>query len=421
MGLTKRIQRMLRQIQQNPLVPPVYELTMPPRIRKELERYLIQATIDNPRKMAWIHRYYGGDTTKVIDEVNYTCIALRHIGVEDEATLSRILLWEFDWEVIETQARDLDDADEALLKYARPFLRRARSELTNYEWHYAQANDLCHHDGQRWYISHLGETVLRLPELEATRFLLALEIFLGEAKDNQWQVPLEMLEQLMTDYAITQETLSSIARDQSQVKAKLWQEHLCRLGEFGLVKSPHRTAKPTRMGEVIIGSVVNRDSVFDTLIPEYVRVDITGRMPLQLTNGEDMSRFMARVKGSEWIGNLRDTILEDAKRLTEADTAYLNIFKSLAPSIEGLLNRIATHRNIVYSGYGINRLTKALEDAGVLSSQTAAVADGVVRTCRNEVSHGNPLAPQLARSLCELSLMAIESILNDYERASGSE
>jgi hypothetical protein len=190
---------------------------------------------------------------------------------------------------------------------------------------YALNNSLCHYVENKWMISGLGEAFLRLPELQATRFLLSLEVLLSSGKDDPWHVPVSFLQDIVEKGAFPCIGISDN-----------YHAYVDRISKLGLASpsgGDSSTLVLTPLGKAIIQSVLAQDSIFDSLIPFYVHEEIIGSVASRFSDKADLERYKQLLEKSPIIGEQKESILLDVERLLETDNQYLNIYKSLAPSV----------------------------------------------------------------------------------------
>lgn len=281
---------------------------------------------------------------------------------------------------------------------------------------YAQHNHLCHNVEGLWTLSPLGRTLLRLPELQITRFLLGIETYTFFEYNDPWRISPEVLQNLLSHGKYEFSGDQSI--DSSQIEYKPAQ----RLIEMGLAEEEiDLTLYLYPLGKQVIESVLAKDSYFDALLPFFFREEIIGSEAPNFATTEDRKRFHQLINSSPIAGDLKNPILEEVDLLYQVDASYLSIFKALAPNIEGLLRNICAVESVVSKETGVNAYLKALRQSGraILKTSTLELIDALFKPYRNVAEHGYFMPPEPARMLCELTLSIIEQIHRDYKDYKG--
>ncbi len=256
---------------------------------------------------------------------------------------------------------------------------------------------------------------MRLPELQATRYLLSLETYLAAGDNDLWHMPRSYLQKLNDNRSISfEKEYFTYDFEVSPPDA-----YAFRVREMGLVSTSEtdpKTLVTTSLGNSFIESVIEQDSIFDMLIPLYVREELIGSGASQYTNRDDLERLKNLLELSPIAGEQKEPILIEVERLFMAEEKYLSIFKSLAPCVEGLLRNLLKKEQIQVEGTGLYAYRKAIAESPgqILSHGTLDMIDAVFRPFRNIVEHGQVIAAEPARMLCEITLALIEQIHVDY-------
>ncbi|MCJ7531554.1 MAG: hypothetical protein MUO64_11060 [Anaerolineales bacterium] len=287
------------------------------------------------------------------------------------------------------------------------------------EFLYAIDNHLCYHLNGLWHLTELGKTLISLPEIQATRLLLTIESFLHTGKVDEFHIPERFLELILKHVEWSNNTLFV------EGNRFLGTEYSERLFQFGLAESDSSKTswRLNPLGKSIIESILAKDSVFDIIVPIYFREEIVGTKSPQFNSAEDFERFRKVLENSPIIGDLKDTIFEEINRLSMINAICFSIFKSLAPCIEGILRNICEKEGLKKAeGTGMGAYIKTIKMATkpLLKNGTLEMLDGIFRSFRNTVEHGNVIPPEAARILCDLCLWVIEYIHRDYLELSES-
>jgi hypothetical protein len=409
-SLTSELQQSLEYLRSKPNRPPVRSREVPAPFVRDIRRHVLQVIQSHPNNIdrSAIRRFEH--PYRVPHEIQEFYTALLDVGVEEEDSLRRFLLWFLDNQVLRIpETEPLSDSEQIILEIASAS-RRYGSQWEDYGLVYALENHLCHYGNGMWHLTGLGRTFLRLSSLQATRFLLSLELFLYAGEWDEWHMSRTFLSSFLQE--------QEMARGVHQFPF-VWAEYLERLEEFGLAGVPPDdpdVVRLTSLGELTIESVLAQDSAFDSLVPLYVREEMTGAEAPDFASEEDFDRIGRLLEKSPLVGELKKPILDEVERLRQANAPYLSIFKALAPCIEGILRNLSRIEHIVVRGIGLGAYIEAFEKAQqpILKPGTLQMIDTVFRPYRNIVEHGHVIAPEPARMLCEISLSVIEQIHKDY-------
>lgn len=415
MSLAREVQKLLEDLKFNPDRPLIRSRELPPSLTREIRRHVVQKIQEFPDEVDLDLIRYLNNFYRVPYELQDFYIALLDVGVDDDGVLKRLLLWFLEARILRIPtSSSLTRADELILALTEERQRHA-FRLEEYELMYAVENHLCHHNDGQWQITGLGRVLLRLPVLQATRFLLTLEIFLHAGEWDDWHMSRDFL------WTVKNKGIPHLdLRPSNKKYPVVWNEYIERLQEFDLATSlpeQDEKIKLTKLGRLTINSVLMRDSAFDGLVPLYIREEIVGIEASNFNSEEDIERFRKLLETSQLVAELKQPILDEVNRLLHPNAAYLSVFKAMAPCIEGVLRNVAHLQNITVKGNGLNAYIKAFESAPqpIIKSGTLQMIDAVFRPYRNIVEHGHVIAPEPARMLCEISLSVIEEIHKDYQ------
>jgi len=423
MSLTSEIQESLEYLMSNPDRPPLRSREIPTSLSREAKRYLVRLARDHPdtldsRAIQGLNRPYA-----VSRELQDFYVALLDIGVEDGGTQRKLVLWFLGTNVLTVPESvilqdlgPLTDSDRIIVDMA--LSREGGWPVEDYELFYAVESHLCYRGDDRWHLTGLGRALLRLPVLQATRFLLALEMFLNAGEGDEWHMSQSFLQHLLQEQRMAL-GIRCPQRGEGSGPLSLWGEYLDRIVEFGLAgrsREKDDTVELTNLGRLMIESVLNQDSAFDSLVPIYIREEMIGTEASSFASEEDVERICRLLQKSQLVGELRGPIFQEVKRLRQAGAPFLSVFKALAPCIEGILRNLSKAENLTVKGHGLGAYIDAIEKAQppVLKPGTLQMIDAVFRPYRNVVEHGYIIAPEPARMLCEISLSVVEQIHTDY-------
>ncbi len=459
MGLTKQIQLALQNIKENPAHHRARDWYIPASLVAEI--------IEEIEGWGLHGEYYLDDAKEIVIEISslkqclllpsnflYNINTFFRLAAETniEQYSDRLILRPFICTYLqdftcsyqfrhrrEGTLEHLRGGDYSLAEYLMGKIDRFTSWHLDYELNYALHNHLCAYVDGQWSLTAIGNAFLRLPEIQGTRFLLALERFLYQG--------------LVDEFRISNKFLADIVGKESWQPAQIENdsygveiEYAHRLEQFGLLerirvgnqesmvffsaKATEQQFTPpnaptyhlTGLGKVIVESVQAHDSAFDLLVPLYVSEDVNGAgLPDYISSKRDLERVSAIVKHSPLLGDLRQPILEEISRLEAVNAAYLSIFTALAPKIEGLLKNICKIEGIPEAeklGFK-DVIIKIREHQKVrqriyLKESTLETIDNLLRPNRNTVEHGRVLQTEPARMMCDLALWIIENIHRDY-------
>lgn len=415
MGLTADVQQLLETIQNDPDASLLLNRKIPASLVREVRKYV---SADAERfGMRELDDLLGKDHLPWKLENFYR--AVLSIGVEDKAALRRFLLQfvqaEYGTGPAETH---LLDKEKRLYVLCRSAVEREVSQ--NYELEYAVNNHLCYHSDQQWLVTRLGQALLRSSELQATRFLLTLEMFLNSGKWDEWHMSREFLEDI-------HKTGSSMNRfppgdEFDPGPPRIWEEYLERLRQFELASdAPEEEISQyvtslTKTGKVIIESVLVSESAYDALIPLFVNQELDGVHPELSLSASRINRMRSILQDSRWLGDLRQPILTELDRLSRGDDPF-SVFKALVPCVEGILKKIIAYENLSAPKKDMDGYIQTIKGASneVLKGGTLQMIDKVIRPDRNITQHGEIIAPEPARMLCEVTLAVIEQVHKEYE------
>ncbi len=423
MTLTSEVRRTLEHLNDNPHAAPYKPRELPQSLARDVQRHFMKLvrTRWDEIDATWTRHLalFSPSQPRLRDLYG----ALLDIGVDDDDVIRRLLLWALEARVMGIPEHStisdlgmLGQPDRAILDLA--WRMGDLSSDADYVFSYALGNHLCYYSESEWHLTGLGRTFLRLSSLQATRFLLSLEVFLHASRSDGLHMSREFLEAFLRTDGEPFAAIRTNTANRHNSQHDSWVDYHNRLREFGIAASFVERDMPqvTNVGRQIVGSVLDRDSAFDALIPLYVREDIVGIRLSDFSSGEDTARFRAILDKSRLVGELREPILDEIERLRQTDAAYLSVFKGLNPCIEGVLRNLAVAEHVVVSGSGLAAYVKAFEkvDPPILKPGTLQMIDAVFRPYRNIVEHGHVIASEPARMLCEISLSVIEQILKDY-------
>lgn len=418
MSLTSELQQSLEYLKSKPNRPPVRSREVPAPFVRDIRRHILQVIQSHPNNIdrSAIRRFEP--PYSVPHEIQEFYTALLDVGVEEEDSLRRFLLWFLDNQVLHIpETEPLSDSEQIILELASAS-RRYGSQWEDYGLVYALENHLCHYGNGMWHLTGLGRTFLRLSALQATRFLMSLEVFLYAGEWDEWHMSRAFLSSFLQEQEMAR-GVRHIRGGKDTEFPLVWSEYLERLQEFGLAGvSPNDpdVVRLTSLGELTIESVLAQDSVFDSLVPLYIREEMTGAEAPDFASEEDVERIRRLLEKSLLVGELKKPILDEIERLRRANAEYLSIFKALAPCIEGILRNLSRMESVPVQDSNLGAYIKGFEKApqSILKPGTLQMIDSVFRPYRNIVEHGHVIAPEPARMLCEISLSIIEQIHKDY-------
>jgi hypothetical protein len=424
MSPTSELQNSLEYLRSDPDIPPVRSREMPTSLSRDVQRHIVKVIQNHPNALDRRAIQKLGHSHRMPHELRDFYAALLDVGIEDDDTIRRLVLWFLEAKVlripesvITSDLRPLIASDRMILHLA--FAREIyRGQVEDYELAYALENHLCHYGNGRWHLTGLGRTFLRLPTLQATRFLLTLEVFLHAGEWDEWHMSRVFLRSFLQEQEMAH-PVHHTQQDGGPRFPDVWNEYLERLQELGLAgRSPDEpdVVKMTGLGKLTVESVLAQDSAFDSLVPLYVREEVIGAEAPDFASEENAERIRRLLEKSPLVGELKKPILNELDRLRQTDAVYLSIFKALAPCIEGLLRNLSSIEHLTVSGSGLSAYIQAIEQAPqpILKPGTLQMVDAVFRPYRNIVEHGHVIAPEPARMLCEISLSVIEQIHQDY-------
>ncbi|MFC2053496.1 hypothetical protein ACFLV7_04240 [Chloroflexota bacterium] len=408
----ERLRETLRFLISHPNRPEVRSTIMPPTLFNEIKRRLLIASIENSDTNATDALYEFGNDEEVPIWLDSKYRALIRTGIDDDECilliLNNVIYDNFDalefqelsqkahnyWSLLEHESFGIDESEIDILLYA-----------TN--------NHLCHYEEDKWMVTGLCKAFLRMPKLQSVRFLLSLETYLNTNNNDLWHMPRSYLQQVLEETTVPRAPQYLISR---HIPKYLYAN---RINGFGLTSEGADNSDNlvlTSFGQSCIESVLAKDSVFDLLVPIYVREEMVGSAAPQYANKEDIDRFKGLLDKSPIVGDQKEPILVEVDRLIKTDEAYLSIFKALAPCIEGILRNITQTERLEVSGLGIKAYKNAITNASpqILKLGTLETIDLVFRPHRNIVEHGHVIAAEPARMLCEITLAVVEQIHKDF-------
>lgn len=415
MTLTNEVQQILDHLKANPQTPPFRSRDLPMSLARAVQRHFVQVIRNHPEIGDYAIELFAWPYRSPHKLQEFYAVLL-DIGVEEDDVIKRLLFWFLETRILKVSGSMLAPSDEVIAKLASKN-RHAYARFGDYELGYAMENHLCFYGDGRWQLTGLGRTLLRLSVLQATRFLLTLELFLHANEWDEWHMSRDFLEHVSRG-----QNGLSLAKYGSQSDSEsphVWREYTGRLIEFGLVgglQHQSNVLTVTSLGKLTIDSVLAHDSAFDNLIPLYVHEEIVGAESPDFTSEEDVERIRGLLRKSELVKDLLKPIVDEVERLRQANAAYFSIFKALAPCIEGILRNLLDIEHMAPISLNLGGCIKALEGVKppVLKPGTLQMIDAVFRPYRNIVEHGHVIAPEPARMLCEISLAVIEQIHKDY-------
>lgn len=416
MELTANVQQLLGTIHSNPTASLLANRRIPTPLVQDIRKYV--SSNAKQFEMRGLDELLGGHNLPWTVENFY--LAIQSIGIEDAEMIFRFLLQfiqvEYGAASMETH---LLSGEPRLFALCRSVIEEGVAQ--NYVLEYAINNHLCYQSGKQWLLTRLGQVLLRLSELQATHFLLKLEMFLNAGKWDEWHMSRKFLEDIhKAGWSLSQFPPG----DEDRIgKPRMWEEYLDRLRLFDLVtdspeeeNSGHITVL-TKLGKIITESVVARENVYDALIPLFINEELIGITPEGLSVSQ-ISRLRGILQDSPLTGDLRQSILDEIDRLVKGEDPF-SVFKALVPCVEGVLKRIVViekleaGKEVTGIGDYIELIKKSPQE--ILKSGTLQMIDKVIRPNRNISQHGEVIAPELARILCEVTLGIIDRIHKEYQ------
>jgi hypothetical protein len=417
MKFINQLRELLEHIQINPEGIKYYSLEIPLDLVNEIKTRAVEAYRQYPKEFKEYSEIEDFDGSRLPNELSSFYESLIKTGIKDKERIRRIVLYVFYEEVIFIPSNiELESSDEFYLdlavRHCFEIFEKNQYELLTYSLN----NYLCNLNNNRIKISNLGNAFLRLPDLQAMRFLLSLEVFLNSGRYDRLHISRSFLSSLISADSITQYKRDFVY--------SAYDEYVHKLLLFGLannsVQDGNELLKLTSLGQTYVESVLSQDSIFDVLIPFYVSEELAGTIHSRYLTGADLERLNKILKSSSIVGEHKEAILLEIKRFAEieSENAYFSIFTALAPRIEGIVKNIIEVERIQVKKNGLYNLTKALSkpSKSIIKKSTEELINAVFKEFRNISSHGGTISSEPARMLCEITLVIIEEIHKDYYR-----
>jgi len=414
MGFTADVQRLLETIHYDPEASMLLKRRMPVSLVQEVKKYVLSKGQQVPESTRFQVAY--DDFNQSTSELLYK--AILKLGIDDPAQIKQLLFYFVDeFLCYRLENEDSHKKNDIFgMAYVNMEAERQESEVVEY----AVANHLCFQSEKYWQLTRIGVILLNLSELQATRFLLTLEIFLHVDNWDAWHMSLEFLGDI-------QKNGSMLAKFPPEDEfnpgpPRVWEEYLKRLRLFDLASSsPEKEISNdvvvlTNVGRVFAESVLTGDSAYDALIPLFVNQELSGVHPDLSLSASKISRIRSILQDNRLVGDLRQPILVELDRLSKGDDPF-SVFKALVPCVEGILKKIIALEKIPTPKKDMDGYIQAIKGApgAVLKGGTLQMIDKVIRPDRNITQHGEVIAAEPARMLCEVTLAVIEQVLKEYE------
>ena len=144
MGLVSELQESLEYLRSKPDRPPVRSREVPASLARDIRRHVVQVIRSYPNSVGRRAVQRFEHPYRLPYEVHDCYAALLDVGIEDDETLRRLLLWFLDAEVLGLSDIDaLTDSDQMILDLALASQRHSGG-LQDYERVYALENHLRH-------------------------------------------------------------------------------------------------------------------------------------------------------------------------------------------------------------------------------------------------------------------------------------
>jgi hypothetical protein len=417
---TENLRDLMLQLKVSPNGLPPFPRDVPVDVMMNVRRYVLErldqgVSIDDAEK-ALRELSYG----RFEFELRTMFQNLVGLGA-DKDRINRLLFCWADKSLLNTTPSFQNDVDRAIFRLFNPEHGRLGLRIMNsyYLSDYARHNNLLAWDGEEWKVTALGNVFLRVPVLQAIRFLLSLENYLSAGVFDEWHMPLSFLQTLLdVDSAGGQ-----VEENKLRTQFRVWDDYAERLADDGLVSlnwerryNKSIGVKCSKLGRQIFESLTTSESS-----PLASAIGVLIEQELAYTSGgfttfntpQELKELRQIIEESSIVGEQKPKILAGLESFKTAN--YISTHLSLIPAIEGILRNIVSLEHIegLPQKAMLQNLLEKFRADGVISANTAG---WIASLDRNGVLHGN-LNPsnEMAFALCLLAMNVISYLHSDYD------
>ncbi len=388
--LTEELRAIILKITEDPLYVKPSAIEIPTRLNRRLREYFITQLRTRKDKYAaqiFNKQIRRGELDKVLNDAYQYLIDKCGISTGEELyrflelLIDDILRQQGKWK--RDKREELENpVDEAILQSIQYFSRGSKYENILDLIEYGKQNSLFYWNGEKWCVTNLGLSFIKLSSMQAVKFLLLVELHQSVGKDDVWHVSqnylswINTIKEYLWDYAEPPEI--------QQTYVGKW---IKRLKEMSIIEDREEYAdgdyleeyprgeriKITKFGEVILKNIL--DSELD---PLSTFVEMLYQQELNLSPD-----FLSYYSSSETIEGLKMLFLNselvkgqeneiEAGLKSFQDMSYISSLKTLIPTIEGIVRNIYVDKGIGGTDKDLEPMLNQLRSNKWITKETAS-------------------------------------------------
>ncbi|MFZ3170300.1 MAG: hypothetical protein WA130_22025 [Candidatus Methanoperedens sp.] len=317
--------------------------------------------------------------------------------------------------------------DEAIVQSMQPFSRYESSYNPNKAIlelieliEYGKRNNLFYWNGERWYVTNLGYSFIKLSPMQAVKFLMLLEIHQSGGNDDIWHFSkdyLNWIHETKTHYFNFEEPL-----DNNQIYVGQWIKRLSEMGVIECIRNYGGTfdeyelgmeIKVTKFGEVTLENVLDSEQdPLSTFVEMLYRqeLNLSDNLFLHYSSSETIEKLRELFSDSEIIKGQNMDI--EAGLKAYQDMNYISSLKTFIPVIEGIIRNIYIDNHIGGTDKDLEPMLLELKSKKWINKETESLINSLGRSKKVHGLEGTP--QKEAQLYSTMALRALECLHKDY-------